>query len=47
MGAVRRMSHPKFGADFAILEEPSFAQVPYRPGHDPVVATFIAGERVA
>ena len=31
-------------ADFLILEEPRFAQVPYRPGHDPVVATFIGGE---
>ena len=30
-------------ADFLILEEPSFAQVPYRPGHNPVLATFIAG----
>jgi imidazolonepropionase len=33
-------------ADFLILEEPSFAQVPYRPGHNPVVATFIAGQPV-
>jgi imidazolonepropionase len=33
-------------ADFLLLEEPGFAQVPYRPGHDPVAATFIAGERV-
>jgi imidazolonepropionase len=31
-------------ADFLLLEEPEFAQVPYRPGHNPVVATFIAGE---
>ena len=31
-------------ADFVLLEEASFAQVPYRPGHDPVVATFIGGE---
>ena len=30
-------------ADFLLLEEPSFAQVPYRPGHNPVVATFIGG----
>jgi imidazolonepropionase len=30
-------------ADFLLLEEPGFAQVPYRPGHDPVVATFVAG----
>jgi imidazolonepropionase len=33
-------------ADFLLLEKPDFAQVPYRPGHDPVVAAFIAGERV-
>jgi imidazolonepropionase len=33
-------------ADFLILEEPSFAHVPYRPGHDPVVATFMAGQPV-
>ena len=33
-------------ADFLILEEPAFAQVPYRPGHNPVVATFIAGRPV-
>ena len=26
---------------------PSFAQVPYRPGHDPVVATLVGGELVA
>jgi imidazolonepropionase len=31
-------------ADFLLLEEPDFAQVPYRPGHYPVVATFIAGD---
>ena len=36
---------PGLRADFAILEEPSFAQVPYRPGHNPVLATFVAGER--
>ena len=34
-------------ADFLLLEEPGFAQVPYRPGHDPVTATFVAGERVS
>jgi imidazolonepropionase len=35
---------PGLRADFLLLEEPSFAQVPYRPGHNPVVATFIGGE---
>jgi imidazolonepropionase len=33
-------------ADLVLLEEPSFAQVPYRPGHDPVVATIAGGEVV-
>lgn len=31
-------------ADLVLLEEASFAQVPYRPGHDPVVATIVRGE---
>lgn len=30
-------------ADVLLLEEPSFAQVPYRPGHNPVVRTFVGG----
>jgi imidazolonepropionase len=34
-------------ADFLLLEEASFAQVPYRPGHDPVAATFVGGTLVA
>jgi imidazolonepropionase len=34
-------------ADFVLLEEPEFAQVPYRPGHDPVMATFVGGRLVA
>ncbi|MBI3648987.1 MAG: imidazolonepropionase [Actinobacteria bacterium] len=34
-------------ADFLLLEEAGFAQVPYRPGHDPVVATFVGGRHVA
>jgi imidazolonepropionase len=33
-------------ADLVLLDGPSFAHVPYRPGHDPVVATVIAGEAV-
>jgi imidazolonepropionase len=33
-------------ADLAVLDGPTFAHVPYRPGHDPVVATLIAGEVV-
>ena len=31
-------------ADVLLLEGSRFAQVPYRPGHDPVVATLIGGE---
>jgi imidazolonepropionase len=31
-------------ADLVVLDGPTFAHVPYRPGHDPVVATVIAGE---
>jgi imidazolonepropionase len=33
-------------ADFLILQERAFVQVPYRPGHNPVAATFINGIRV-
>jgi imidazolonepropionase len=33
-------------ADLVLLDGPSFAHVPYRPGHDPVVATLIGGRRV-
>jgi imidazolonepropionase len=31
-------------ADLLLLDGPSFAHVPYRPGHDPVTATVIGGE---
>jgi imidazolonepropionase len=33
-------------ADLVLLDGPTFAHVPYRPGHNPVVATVIGGERV-
>ena len=33
-------------ADVLLLEERHFAQVPYRPGHDPVVAALVGGELV-
>ena len=33
-------------ADLILLDEPDVAMIPYRPGHDPVVATFVGGERV-
>jgi len=31
-------------ADLVLLDGPSFAHVPYRPGHDPVITTVIGGE---
>ncbi len=34
-------------ADVLLLEDRRFAHVPYRPGHDPVVATLVGGELVA
>jgi len=34
-------------ADLVVLDGPSFAHVPYRPGHNPVVTTVIAGEPIA
>ena len=34
-------------ADLVLLDGPSFAYVPYRPGHNPVVATVIGGEPIA
>jgi imidazolonepropionase len=34
-------------ADVVLLDAPSFAQVPYRPGHDPVAGVWIGGEPVA
>lgn len=34
-------------ADLVILDGDSFRQVPYRPGHNPVLHTYIGGTRVA
>jgi imidazolonepropionase len=34
-------------ADVLLLEDRRFAHVPYRPGHDPVVATLVGGDLVA
>lgn len=36
---------PGSRADFVILEGAEFRMVPYRPGHNPVVSTFIGGDR--
>ena len=33
-------------ADLVVLEGDAFRMVPYRPGHNPVVRTFVDGERV-
>ncbi|HVF07060.1 MAG TPA: imidazolonepropionase [Actinomycetota bacterium] len=46
LGLAERVGSLEVGkrADLALLEEASFAQVPYRPGHDPVVATVVGGE---
>ena len=38
---------PGMRADLLVLDAPRFAAVPYRPGHDPVVATIVGGEVVA
>ena len=45
LGLADRLGTLEIGkrADVVLLEEPSFAQVPYRPGHDPVVATVVGG----
>ena len=49
LGLADRLGTLEVGkrADLVLLEEPSFAQVPYRPGHDPVAATITGGEVVA
>jgi imidazolonepropionase len=31
-------------ADFVVLETPDFRSIPYRPGHNAVIRTFLAGE---
>ncbi len=48
LGLAERLGtlEPGKRADLVLLEEPSFAQVPYRPGHDPVLATITGGELV-
>jgi len=49
MGLHERLGRLEVGmrADLALLEEAEIAQIPYRPGHDPVVATLVAGQQVA
>ncbi len=38
---------PGMRADLLLLDAPRFAAVPYRPGHDPVVASIVDGEVAA
>jgi imidazolonepropionase len=33
-------------ADFVVLDQPDISMIPYRPGHNPVVETWIGGRRV-
>ena len=49
LGLADRLGTLEVGkrADVVLLEDASFAQVPYRPGHDPVVTTIVGGEHVS
>jgi imidazolonepropionase len=38
---------PGFRADVVLLDVPTFAHVPYRPGRNPVAATIVGGDLVA
>jgi imidazolonepropionase len=38
---------PGKSADFVVLEGEGIANVPYRPGHDPVITSFIRGRETA
>jgi imidazolonepropionase len=46
LGLHRRVGHlaPGMRADLVVLEGEDVRMVPYRPGHDPVVQTFVGGE---
>lgn len=48
LGRADRLGTLEVGkrADFVVLEGEAFRQVPYRPGHDPVLHTYIGGRRV-
>lgn len=46
MAGVRGSLEPGKQADFTVLDHPDPAMIPYRPGHNPVVETWIGGERV-
>ena len=48
LGLASRLGtlEPGKRADLVLLEDASFAQVPYRPGHDPVAAVIVGGDAV-
>jgi imidazolonepropionase len=48
LGLADRLGTLEVGkrADFLVLDSADLAMVPYRPGHNPVVATYVAGKRV-
>ena len=46
LGLERGTLWPRGPADLVILEGDAFRQVPYRPGHNPVLHTFVDGRRV-
>jgi len=46
LGSERGTLAPGRPADLVILDGDAFRQVPYRPGHDPVLHTFVDGRRV-
>jgi imidazolonepropionase len=37
---------PGYRADLVVLDGDAFRHVPYRPGHNPVVHTYVGGRRV-
>jgi imidazolonepropionase len=48
LGLEQRLGslEPGKRADFVVLDAEDVAMIPYRPGHNPVVETWIAGERL-
>jgi imidazolonepropionase len=47
LGLDERLGSLEVGkrADFVVLDAPDVAMVPYRPGHAPVLETWVGGER--
>jgi imidazolonepropionase len=46
LGDLSGTLEPGKRADLLVLEGDAFRQVPYRPGHNPVLRTYIAGRRI-